>query len=69
MKKSNWKNLPGNRHGIPTWALKEAQGSSRKHRENNLSLDARQKKKETKNPPILVIRSFARPQVEGILKN
>ena len=21
MKKSNWKNLPGNRHGIPTWAL------------------------------------------------
>ena len=21
MKKSNWKNHPGNRHGIPTWAL------------------------------------------------
>ena len=23
MKKSNWKNHPGNRHGIPTWALKK----------------------------------------------
>ena len=27
MKKSNWKNLPGNRHGIPTWALKYFEGS------------------------------------------